>query len=78
MSTDRKSPVWEELKNTIKPVYGQLNFTNAQIIFGILQTDKRSFTPNWANLILKYFICICKWKRITAYHYLMLPLISNI
>ena len=35
MSTDRKSPVWEELKNTIKPVYGQLNFTNAQIILGI-------------------------------------------
>ena len=53
--------LWEEMKNLTKPIHNRLwNLTNTETLFGILQTDKTSLTVNWANLILKYYIYLCK------------------
>ena len=51
MATNLSKHLWKGLKNMIKPMYCQLNLNNAQIMFGILQTDKRSLTRlNWTKI----------------------------
>ena len=38
--------LWEQMKNLINPISC---LSNAQILFGVLKTDKLSLTVNWAN-----------------------------
>ena len=44
-------------------MFGKQNLTIAQILFGILRSDKKSLALNWLVLIMKYYIYKCKWKN---------------
>ena len=42
-----------------EPVFRKQNWTIAQILFGMLRSDKKSLALNWLDLIMKYY----KWKN---------------
>ena len=64
VTCEKTQILWEEMKNLIKPIHNRLwNLTNTEILFGVLQTDQTSLTVNWANLILQYYIHLCKRNK---------------
>ena len=44
-------------------MFRKQNLTIAQILFGILRSDKKSLALNWFVLIMKYYIYKRKWKN---------------
>ena len=55
--------LWQNFSCFTQPVFGKQNLTTAQILFGILRSDKKSLALYWPVLIMKYYIYKCKWKN---------------
>ena len=45
----------------MEPAYGKINLSNAEILYGVYKSEKKSLSFNWLVLCLKNYIH--KWKR---------------
>ena len=63
ISCQRTKSLWQNFSCFTEPVFGKQNLTIAQILFGILRSDKKSLSLNWLVLIMKYCIYKCKWQN---------------
>ena len=59
ISCQRSKSLWQNFICFTEPVFRKQNWTIAQILFGMLRSDKKSLALNWLDLIMKYY----KWKN---------------
>ena len=65
ISCQRTKSLWQNFSCFTESLFGKQNLTIAQILFGIIRSDKKSLALNWLVLIMKYYVYKCRWKNTT-------------
>ena len=74
ISCKRTKSLWQNFSCFTEPVFGKQNLTIAQVLCGILRSDKKSLALNWLVLIKKYYnynLWKCKNTALFCHRYLL-------
>ena len=68
ISCQRTKSLWQNFSCFTEPVFGKQSLTTAQILFGVLRSDKKSVALNWLVLIMNITFINANAK---THHYLL-------